>query len=555
MRKSNKLRKPPNRLRGSISAEQPGLVAFLVVAILVVLLALVTTAFSRLMGREVTQVRDRELSSQAFYATESGLNDARNYLANGGDGFTGCDTSDARPANYFVPEGDISGGDMTARYSCVSINSGPKELVFSLKAGQSVTFKLDDASLGRIYFGWENQTYSGSPAALGPLGKLPQENGANALQPDQTGVLRTAVYGVPNNINSLGGDTFDLKLANQSRTYFMYPSAGDGGAGTKVYPNDNGAFIDGKCNTIRRIQTSDNPQASGRFCNAVISGLEGRGGSIYFVRLTALYQPLSLTVQTTNPGDNKALSIDGVQSVIDITGTGNDVLRRVQTRVDKDTQYSSPSYGLQSMQSICKLFRMPLITPDQYDNPVLDPEANKGDGACAEPGSGGSIIGSAINRPSPPSPTCVGGDYTLDPDDFRVYWSSNPDNLSKRLNVSPSLNDCGPFKVEVTTGDPFHACGIDTLQTNERAFIEGYSADNKLQFRTGVTDDIPECDKFVGPKTFGPYSFTEPVTYILFKHCSLYKEPDFDNSVCREINSGRYNTNSVHGGEIKFIPQ
>src|SRR4051812_31465613 len=59
---------------------EDGLVALLVVGILIILLSLVTVAFTKLMGREARQSLDRVLSTQAYYAAESGINDARDYL-------------------------------------------------------------------------------------------------------------------------------------------------------------------------------------------------------------------------------------------------------------------------------------------------------------------------------------------------------------------------------------------------------------------------------------------------------------------------------------------
>jgi Tfp pilus assembly protein PilX len=67
MIKTNKTLNPIN---------QSGFVSIVVCLIIMVILTLVTIGFSKLMGRAQRQALDRQLSTQAFYAAESGVNDA-----------------------------------------------------------------------------------------------------------------------------------------------------------------------------------------------------------------------------------------------------------------------------------------------------------------------------------------------------------------------------------------------------------------------------------------------------------------------------------------------
>src|ERR1044072_966430 len=142
MSKNNKLSK----------SNESGLVSIVIVTTITIILALMTIAFTKIMNRNLRDAIDLELSTQAHYAAESGLNDARQYiadkLATGDDPSIGPNCLDLSTAPLpFVPtisgsySGDIT-NDNTVKYTCVLINSAPKDLLFTIPAGQSVVFKM-----------------------------------------------------------------------------------------------------------------------------------------------------------------------------------------------------------------------------------------------------------------------------------------------------------------------------------------------------------------------------------------------------------------------------
>lgn len=63
-----------------IRSNQEGIVAIIVAVILTVLMSLIILAISQNANREQRQALDRQLSDQAFYNAESGVNDLANYL-------------------------------------------------------------------------------------------------------------------------------------------------------------------------------------------------------------------------------------------------------------------------------------------------------------------------------------------------------------------------------------------------------------------------------------------------------------------------------------------
>ena len=62
--------------------KEQGFVAIIVAALIMIILSLITIGFTRIMQREQRQSLDRQLSRQALYAAESGINDVYSSLKN-----------------------------------------------------------------------------------------------------------------------------------------------------------------------------------------------------------------------------------------------------------------------------------------------------------------------------------------------------------------------------------------------------------------------------------------------------------------------------------------
>ena len=353
-------------------------------------MGLVAVGFSKLMDRELRQSLDRELSSQAYFAALAGLNDARAYLANGGGALNGCSDwkTNALAQQYFTDNLDGSGN---AKYTCVSIATNPNELIYTLKTDQSVTFSVSKPNMARMYFGWENNPKPASFVALGSTGTLPQES-KPPLPSNATGLLEVGMYPIPAGFS--GSADTNASLTSFARTYYMYPNSGGGAPGSVDY-SSNGNFVPGNCKTSNSNPVNGSTAAP-RMCNTYISGLQGGGGTnTYYVRLTARYAPIVVTIQAANNGGNSLSAIGNGQAVIDVTGQGTDVLQRIRARIDISKNFQAPSYAIQSMVALCKGFRMNIDSLGQYGDPSIDPGIPNSDGACAVPSSGGPVGGSA----------------------------------------------------------------------------------------------------------------------------------------------------------------
>ena len=334
--------------------DQSGMASFLVVSIIVTLLALISFGFSHLADRELRQSLDRELSDQAYYAADSGLNDARSFIASAA-GQTYSSTSCSPPTNspYFVD--DLSGGLGVAKYPCVLMTANPKQLVFDVYPDRPISIAVNMSGLKKFYFSWQNKTYAVGPQALNYTTPskiyLPSEHGLNA---DATGLLRVGIYPARN------GDS-NSRLSSNGRNFFMYPNSGNGSV-TSVNFN-SGGFVKGNCKT-----GTTNPA----YCNTAVD--LNSGYSTYYISLSANYAPLSVIIRAaTNAG---IVGVPGVEGSIDVTGSGSDVLRRIAAYVPLNLNSSIPGYSLQSMQAVCKLFRVTVTQPSQYNSSFLAANPN-----------------------------------------------------------------------------------------------------------------------------------------------------------------------------------
>lgn len=463
--------------------DQNGIASILVVMTLMTVLALISIGFSHLTDREVRQSLDRQLTTEAFYAAESGVNDARDYLTsvNGSSvdpSFSGCTNWGATGNSFFTDKGNITDDQLT-RYSCVSVNAVPKELDYDIPAGESVVFKLSGtslASLSKFFVGWQNRTVNNSRLPLGtctgPSCPLPQESN---LPADDTGVLQLGIYptmdgsgscfGSPSLLNGppQAADTTDIQIECAARSYLLYPNSPDGGSNSVSYPdiNKNGATVRGNCVLPATVPvTTFSSQATPRYCNSVITDLpnvvaasSAANPSAYYLRLTALYSDLSVSIQATDNASPTptSLPIANVEGIVDVTGVGNDVLRRIQARIPLQNSYPQ-TYGIQSMESVCKLFRNPVVSPTQYDQAVPDNTVGTqygSDNACTYPSGSNQIASEGLGGIDITPP---GVSISASPDTINVGQGSTINWSVTNAVVCNASGSWGPGAVSNTGG-------------------------------------------------------------------------------------------------------
>lgn len=370
------------------------MVSIMVVGIIAVLVTLIVLAFAKLSNRELRQALDRQLSSQAQYAAETGLNDAirlvQAQLAIPGaiiNTKTNCDVNNgigiAGPTGA-LPNGGKIGTDNVAVVTCVLVDPAPLEITNTNQTPLTTeVYTITNANdIDQLTFSWAGGMTSR------PVGQFPTEiewlTGAPAPIEDSNKninpvVLRVSIY--PAFVND-----DRAALTDKARTYFLYPESGSGSivAGTNLIsyaatPDaNNGKIINGNC--------SATPIAGLRDCNARINNLPGPGhpNSAYYVAVMPIYAKGSYGIKAMRGGTD--VKIEHAQAVIDVTARGNDVLKRIQAKVNISITSGVtsllgdsffPSYSIESVDSICKRLIIPL---DGTEAGVSDPSGT--DNAC-----------------------------------------------------------------------------------------------------------------------------------------------------------------------------
>lgn len=321
------------RKKLTVYNNQQGMVSILVTMLLMIIITLIVVGFAKLAQREQRQVLDKQLETQAFYAAETGINDAIKIISSGN--FvpkTDCGASG--------PYGDgIIDAAANVSYSCLLVDLTPGGLEFdTVSTAQSTVFQMRSSTVApfdTVTFNWRpTASASGGTDVSGcTQGQFPQNANYDAGGTCDIGILRIDLLPTEGAAFTRSG------LTNNMATIFAVPDGS--GAGTVTYGGstgftNQGVIVRGSCN------------ASG--CSATMSGLNARS---YAVRLRGVYIDSAVTITATSSGGVN-LPIAGAQAVVDSTGKATDVLRRLQVRVPLNSLGNIPDFAIQSKDTLCK---------------------------------------------------------------------------------------------------------------------------------------------------------------------------------------------------------
>lgn len=303
--------------------------------ILIIVLSLIVLGFAQNARRNQRETLDRQLSTQAFYAAESGINDARSIIQSSTPPISSKTTcASTGTGNVYLPL--ISNATIDAAhkvaYTCVLINASPTELDYNdlNSTGTLVPlFSSNGAPLGSITLEWQSKSGSAAPIT-GCLSST-----ANVFTPANTwtcgyGVLRYDLVPVNGNQNA-------TTLSAGTQTVFGVPFVPGVPTGINSLNYNPGA------NSVSGIACTNTE------CKLTITNLTG---SQYYLRLVSIYQDVAMKITNGN-------GLSGAQVMVDSTGKAQDVLRRIQVRFPINPNGSKnllPDNALQSTDSICKRF-------------------------------------------------------------------------------------------------------------------------------------------------------------------------------------------------------
>jgi len=335
---------------------QAGMVSIIVTMVLMVVISLIVLGFAQISRREQRQSLDTQLSTQAFYAAESGVNDAVKALtATGGyPGYNvgGGNDSTTHNKTHCAPDpsGLLSSNDVNTstntQYTCLLINETPTKLFYSpVDSGQAISADINfltaagaAASVDHMVIEWgASNGPSTFPSSVDTFPTTGSWGATTAV-----GRLQLTNFGGSASAN----DYSRTNLNDTTFTAFLYPKS-SGGSGkvnfpaTPISPATQGPIIDGDCITT---------------CTMEIDGLNTPH---VFLRLGSIYASSSFTITAYgSPGNTNPLEMTGGQAVIDSTGKAQDVLRRIQVYVSLNTKGSPMIYAVQAVDGICKNFQV-----------------------------------------------------------------------------------------------------------------------------------------------------------------------------------------------------
>ncbi|MDB5166051.1 MAG: hypothetical protein JWM37_123 [Candidatus Saccharibacteria bacterium] len=319
--------------RPTVRSNQAGVASIIVTMIMMVVITLIVIGFSQVARRNSRESLDRQLSTQAYYAAETGVNDAINAIKSNGSIIE--KTSCQGGAGYTGLSGVL---DATANvsYTCLLVNPSPTSLVYSTIEQQKstvVSLEIDGGiNLGVLTFKWNSDGAGGPPPQCGSGSQWPTA----ANWKCNHAMLRADLTKVN------GGVTNAQGLNNTTTSLYMRPG-----------PSSSGTIIDGT--TKSYISTASCNNSS---CTAKIALAPAAQSNRYFLRLTAMYENAKdVQVSGTNAAGSTA-AFNNAQVVIDSTGKAQDQLRRISVRVPVGISNSQtlPSNGLQTSAAICKRF-------------------------------------------------------------------------------------------------------------------------------------------------------------------------------------------------------
>src|SRR3989344_5604831 len=116
-----------------LTKDQRGMASIVIVSMLVIILALITAGFARLMSRALSDTVNNQLGSAGYYAARSGISDAAAFLvANPGFQADSCDVLLGDASKPLQPASDnlSNSSSGTTAYTCILIDNSPADLIY-----------------------------------------------------------------------------------------------------------------------------------------------------------------------------------------------------------------------------------------------------------------------------------------------------------------------------------------------------------------------------------------------------------------------------------------
>jgi Tfp pilus assembly protein PilX len=367
-------------------SSQAGIASLMVTMVLMIVISLIVLGFAQVARREQRNTLDRQLSTQAFYAAESGINDAQDAIdaaiqSNTAiTSKTGCkdNPSGSIYDNRAHPIGYDVNSAQGVKYTCLLVSTQVPQLTKQLGLDGEWVIPVypvqadgSPARVNNLRFTWPpevagNTDVSGcqginNPTLIGYSNKC------------DYGTLRIDLVPVP--ASGPGSNPSRASLAASDMVLFAYPS------------NNGGSFAysTGKSGGSSHQATA---RCNSSNCSMDVTGLNAGVGATYYARVHMLYKGTgSGSVAIDAGGVGSPIAFSGAQAQIDSTGKAQDVLRRLRVTINLNSTYQYSPYAVMTRDSICKRYAITDgVAPDyQVPSSEADPASNP---MCATSSSG-----------------------------------------------------------------------------------------------------------------------------------------------------------------------
>ncbi|MCL4358168.1 pilus assembly PilX N-terminal domain-containing protein [Patescibacteria group bacterium] len=341
---------------------EEGFAPLMVAIIIIIVLSLLTIGFITLVDQNQKNALNLQLNNDAYYAAESGINDAIAAIDHGfNQNKTYCGPDTSPRWKQYLGNNQINGP--SDYYNCLLIDQTPNNLQYSAVTASQPTVALLSTPGGvnptDIEFTWQpSSSIENSPYAFANPSWFPNcSSGANGacLPPASgweengkpiTGILRVALTPLPNR-GPLPTDT------STTYTAFLYPAPGNGipsyapSYSSSTIGVNSGAEVSGYC--------SNNPQSANQLACTVDIPVCNSPNNLcpngYIMSMTSLYTNSQVEVYAFDNGT--PLEFRNAQAVIDSTGSDHGVKKRIQVRFPTLNDTGLPAYDIASGHSIC----------------------------------------------------------------------------------------------------------------------------------------------------------------------------------------------------------
>jgi hypothetical protein len=346
----------------TIYKSESGYASFVIALITMIVVSLIVVAFASDSRLEQKNSLANVLATQAYYAAESGINDALAVMTSTIDsGGTPQQTTGCNSAPYNNNSNIDTTHNIT--YSCVSVNPYPSTLYETLSPGEGVTLPLTSKSasdqIDAITVSWEyyqssinghSLTYGGCPNQQSPSTAL-------NLPPNSAFTPSNCGAGVIQ-IDLVSGTVLSNNPTNQQTLYLEPESYGGSpavdGNDTPPPPVANAYPLTTEDSVYYAECNETNPASGIYACTATIQLTPDQA---YYLHLTGFYQQQVATV-TALDSSNNPVDFTGSQVDIDSTGQANSQIKRLNEVVCYGDFCNSgiPTGAIESTQCINKMF-------------------------------------------------------------------------------------------------------------------------------------------------------------------------------------------------------